>query len=99
MNAVTMLMVGAGLSLSGAGLISIIEGEEFNRCLFEAISAFGTVGLSMGLTPSLSFASQMILIVIMYLGRVGILTLGVSVLMRHREPPKMHYPEGQVMVG
>ena len=53
----------------------------------------------MGLTPGLHAASHLILIALMYLGRVGVLTLGVAVLMRHREPPKLQYPEGNVMVG
>ncbi|MDY3618573.1 TrkH family potassium uptake protein [Agathobaculum sp.] len=99
MNAVTMLVVGVVTSLAGACAISYWEAAPFHQCLFEAISAFGTVGLSMGLTPTLGLASRLVLVLLMYLGRVGILTLGVAVLMRHREPPKMHYPEGQVMVG
>ncbi len=99
MNAVTMLCVGMTLSLVGACAISYWESAPFHQCLFEAVSAFATVGLSMGLTPSLCAASKLLLIVLMYLGRVGVLTLGVAVLMRHRDPPKIRYPEGQVMVG
>lgn len=99
MNAVTMMIVGGTLSLTGACVISYVEGAPFGACLFEAVSAFATVGLSMGLTPTLSAVSRLILILLMYLGRVGVLTLGVAVLMRHREPPKMQYPAGDVMVG
>ncbi|WNX83249.1 potassium transporter TrkG [Agathobaculum sp. NTUH-O15-33] len=99
MNAVTMLIVGFMLSLTGACAISFLEAAPFHQCLFEAVSAFATVGLSMGLTPALGTVSHFILIALMYLGRVGVLTLGVAVLMRRREPPKMHYPEGFVMVG
>lgn len=99
MNAVTMLTVGVMFSLIGACAISFWETAPFRECLFEAVSAFGTVGLSMGLTPTLGTASRVVLMSLMYLGRVGVLTLGVSVLMRHREPPKMTYPEGRVIVG
>jgi len=99
MNAVTMLTVGLVLSLTGACVIAHVEGMPFYQCVFEAFSAFGTVGLSMGLTPQLGNLSHVILIILMYLGRVGVLTLGVAVLMRHRDPPRMHYPEGSVMVG
>lgn len=99
MNAVTMMIVGGTLSLTGACVISYVESAPFGACLFEAVSAFATVGLSMGLTPTLSAVSRLILILLMYLGRVGVLTLGVAVLMRHREPPKMQYPDGDVMVG
>lgn len=99
MNAVTMMIVGGTLSLTGACVISYSEGAPFGMCLFEAVSAFATVGLSMGLTPTLHTLSRLILILLMYLGRVGVLTLGVAVLMRHREPPKMQYPDADVMVG
>ena len=90
MNAVTMMIVGGTLSLTGACVISYVESAPFGACLFEAVSAFATVGLSMGLTPTLNAISRLILI---------LLTLGVAVLMRHREPPKMQYPDGDVMVG
>ena len=99
MNAVTMMIVGGTLSLTGACVISYVESAPFGACLFEAVSAFATVGLSMGLTPTLHTLSHLILILLMYLGRVGVLTLGVAVLMRHREPPKMQYPDADVMVG
>ena len=99
MNAVTMMIVGGALSLTGACVIAVIEGAPLGQCLFEAVSAFATVGVTMGLTPGLHAASHLILIALMYLGRVGVLTLGVAVLMRHREPPKLQYPEGNVMVG
>ena len=99
MNAVTMMIVGGTLSLTGACVISYMESAPFGACLFEAVSAFATVGLSMGLTPTLHTLSHLILILLMYLGRVGVLTLGVAVLMRHREPTKMQYPDADVMVG
>ena len=87
MNAVTLLMAGGVLCLVGACAIAGIEDAPFHQCLFEAVSAFGTVGVSMGLTPTLAAASRVILIVMMYMGRVGVLTLGVAVFMRRREPP------------
>lgn len=99
MNAVTLLMAGGAVSLAGACVIASVEHAPFHQCLFEAISAFGTVGLTMGLTPSLSAVSRVILIVMMYLGRVGVLTLGVAVLMRRREPPQLKYPDADVFVG
>ena len=99
MNAITMLTVGASVSMAGACAISFLEDLPLHQCAFEAVSAFATVGLSMGLTPTLHTSSCLILIVLMYLGRVGVLTLGVAVLMRHREAPKLRYPDGDVMVG
>ncbi|MBO4323064.1 MAG: Trk family potassium uptake protein [Clostridia bacterium] len=60
--------------LSGV-TISIIEGLPILTCLFETSSAIGTVGLSLGITPSLSIASKIILMALMFFGRVGALTL------------------------
>ena len=99
MNAVTLLMAGGVLCLVGACAIAGIEDAPFHQCLFEAVSAFGTVGVSMGLTPTLSAASRVILIVMMYMGRVGVLTLGVAVFMRRREPPRLKYPDADVFIG
>ena len=99
MNAVTLLMAGGVFSLAGACAIAGVEGAPFHQCLFEAVSAFGTVGVTMGLTPTLSAASRLILIVMMYMGRVGVLTLGVAVFMRRREPPKLKYPDADVFIG
>ncbi len=99
MNAVTMLCTGITLSISGACAISCIEGIPFYECMFETSSAFATVGITMGITPELHTASHIILIALMYLGRVGVLTLGVAVLMPRNEVPKLKYPEGQVMIG
>ena len=59
----------------GGFTISILEGLPMLDCLFETASAIGTVGLSLGLTPSLGLASRMILIALMFFGRVGGLTL------------------------
>ncbi len=99
MNAVTMLVVGTVFAFGGSILMSHVEGLPFLSCLYEVASAFGTAGLSTGITPGLSTFSQCLLIVLMYFGRVGVLTLGVGILMRRQSPPKITYPEGQVMVG
>ena len=68
------------LFLAGGCLISWIEGLPLGKCLFETASAVGTVGLSLGLTPSLGGASRMILILLMYFGRVGGLTVVFAAL-------------------
>ena len=68
------------LSIGGAAVISYIEGLPILTSLFEATSAVATVGLSLGVTPTLSAASKWILIVLMYVGRVGGLTLIYAVL-------------------
>ena len=68
------------LSVAGAAVISYIEGLPILTSLFETTSAVATVGLSLGVTPTLHTASKWILIILMYVGRVGGLTLIYAVL-------------------
>lgn len=79
-NAATILMMYIILFLTGGFLISRIESLPLLTCLYETASAIGTVGLTLGITPDLGIASQIILIVLMYIGRVGGLTLIFSAL-------------------
>ena len=79
-NAATILMMYVILFLTGGFLISRIESLPLLTCLYETASAIGTVGLTLGITPNLGIASQIILIVLMYIGRVGGLTLIFSAL-------------------
>lgn len=74
-NAATILFLYLTLFLTGGFLISAMEGLPLSACLFETASAIGTVGLSLGLTPGLGLVSQGILIALMFIGRVGGLTL------------------------
>ena len=74
-SAATLLMMYLFLAMTGALFISVIDGIPFASCLFETASAIGTVGLSLGITPYVGIASRLILIVLMFLGRVGELTL------------------------
>ena len=68
--------------------------------MFEVTSAFGTVGLSTGITPSLHTISKILIMLTMYLGRVGPLTFAISISLRSNEKKvNMVYPEGKVMVG
>ena len=74
-NAATILMMYLTLFLVGGCLISRVEALPLLTCLFETASAVGTVGLTLGITPELGTLSRTILILLMYIGRVGGLTL------------------------
>ena len=74
-NAATILLMYLSLFFFGGLAISIIEGAPMLDCLFETASAVGTVGLTLGITPGLGMISRVILIVLMFFGRVGGLTL------------------------
>jgi trk system potassium uptake protein TrkH len=72
--------------------------SSFLPLLYETTSAFGTVGLSTGLTPQLSVAGKLLIIMTMFIGRVGPLTLTSALAERAGRPP-LHHPEDRVMVG
>ena len=74
-TAATILTMYLTLFFGGSVFISVYENLPISSCLYEAASAVGTVGLSLGITPHLHIPSQMVLIALMYLGRVGGLTL------------------------
>ena len=74
-NAAAIFMMYIVFFFGGAIVISAVEGLPFSTCLFETASAIGTVGLTLGITPGLGVVSQIILMILMFLGRVGGLTL------------------------
>ncbi|WP_456000536.1 TrkH family potassium uptake protein [Phascolarctobacterium succinatutens] len=79
-RASTILTMYITLFLSGGIFISAYENQQMSSCLYETASALGTVGLTLGITPQLHVPSQLILILLMYLGRVGSLTLMYAAL-------------------
>ncbi len=74
-TAATILTMYLALFFGGAVFISVYESLPLSVCLYETASAVGTVGLTLGITPHLRILSQLVLIALMYLGRVGGLTL------------------------
>jgi trk system potassium uptake protein TrkH len=88
-----------------AGLLLVTEGRELLPTLFETTSAFGTVGLSMGeagapvsLVGHFSGVGKVLVIVMMFMGRIGPLTLAVA-LARRREAARVRHPEGKFLIG
>ncbi len=86
------------LIMFATGLLAWVEPHRFVDILFEVTSAFGTVGLSRGLTPDLTELSKWTLIVVMYTGRIGVLTLIGALAMRRKRPNPVTYPEGNVLL-
>ncbi|AFY68687.1 potassium uptake protein, TrkH family [Thalassoporum mexicanum PCC 7367] len=85
------------LSITEADLITK-SGYSFIHILFEAVSAFATVGLSMGITPEVSDLGRLILVGTMYIGRVGVVVL-MAALIAEPEPSLVKYPEETLLVG
>lgn len=79
-------------------IISLAENLPLSDCLFEAASAVGTVGLTLGITSSLGGVSQVVLIVLMYLGRVGGLTL-IYATVSGTKLSGARLPVDKIMVG
>ncbi len=86
------------LSLTGAFTISTVEGLPLSECLFETTSAIATVGLSLGLTPHLGIVSQGILIFLMFIGRVGGLTMIYAALSGSKSSVA-RLPQERITVG
>ena len=97
-TAATILMMYLTLFFAGGIAISVYEGLPLSLCFFESASAVGTVGLTLGLTPGLHLFSQVILIVLMFLGRVGGLTLIYAVLSNKRTM-NAKFPAENMTVG
>lgn len=84
-------------------LLTITEGNSFGegnflKILFEVTSAFGTVGLSTGITPNLSVVGRILICLTIFIGRVGLLTVALAIALKE-EAPSISYPEERVMIG
>jgi len=97
-KAFTITMLAAGLVILVTTLLLIIEDFQFIDALFETVSAFGTVGLSTGITGQLSEISRVLITITMFAGRVGPLTLAVAIGEKQRKGI-YHYPTEKIMVG
>lgn len=97
-GAVAVFMLDIMLTVLGSMSIAKIEQTAFLKALFESASAVGTVGLSMGITPALHTASKYILIILMYTGRVGGLTLVFAAITR-KSTGNRQYPADNIAVG
>lgn len=99
-KAFTVAIVAFLLVFVDAGVISALNPDiSYLDCLYEAMSAFATVGLSANVTPHLEPISKLILIFTMFIGRVGPLSFGLSILMRHKAKGDSIYPEGRMLIG
>ena len=92
---ISLIIVSTGVLI----LVRVEPDKSFLSLLFEVVSGFGTVGLSLGITPFLSSMGKLCIISMMYLGRVGPLTLVMAVGSRVVLPSHVEYPEGKVLIG
>ncbi|EIW17679.1 MULTISPECIES: TrkH family potassium uptake protein [Pelosinus] len=97
-KAFTVFFIAATLVIIVTMMMSISEEFSFLRILFEVVSAFGTVGLSTGITSSLTVHGKLWLIITMFAGRIGPVTFVLALALRSRKGA-IHYPEGKINIG
>jgi trk system potassium uptake protein TrkH len=97
-QAITVVLIAVAAVVVATALLMIITGLDLDKLLFEAVSAFGTVGLSTGITPGLPDAAKVILTLLMFLGRLGPLTLGTALALRNRRI-LYEYPKERPAIG
>ncbi|MFT4189077.1 MAG: potassium transporter TrkG [Aeromicrobium sp.] len=97
-TALTIALIAVMLVTGSTWALMLASGAPFEQSLFEVTSAFGTVGLSTGLTPTLDVGSQLVLIVLMFIGRVGTITAASAFVLRRRAP-RYTLPEEQPIIG
>lgn len=98
LDAMTLTLTVCILFVGGSMVLSLTEGLPFIRAAYEAASALGTVGLSMGATPGLSAVGSVLIILFMYMGRVGILSFSLAFMAR-KSDGKVRYPTTEVLIG
>ena len=97
-EALTVAALSAALVVLSTGLITYHEPFSLDEILFEVVSAFGTVGLSTGITADLSAFHQVLLMALMFVGRLGPITLGSSLALRSRGRDYRN-PETTMIIG
>jgi len=97
-RALAVLIISVGFIAIVVFLLTITEQKDFLELLFEATSAFSTVGFTTGITPELSTAGRVIIMVTMFAGRIGPLALAISLAQRQHHT-MFRYPQGNIRIG
>ncbi len=80
-------------------LLTFVEQKEMSVLLFETVSAFGTVGLSTGITADLSSPGKLLITILMFIGRLGPLTMAFAFMIHVKEKSKIRYAEEKILIG
>ncbi len=100
-RAVSVVVMQILFALLGASVVSAVTPFDLTQVMYEVISAVSTVGLTMGITPSLPAVAQLMIMLLMYLGRVGILTVTYAAMMNLRRDrgADITYPDANLLIG
>ena len=100
-RALTIMLISFAIALTGLFILSISEQAPFIDIVFECVSAFATVGLTAGLTPTLTFVGKIVIIILMYIGRIGPITM-VLIFVRKYNAKKgkdVNYIKEHILIG
>ncbi|MRJ78059.1 TrkH family potassium uptake protein [Aeromicrobium sp. SMF47] len=97
-TAITIALLAVMLVVTTTFIVMVMTDFAFDQVLFECTSAFATVGLSTGITPDLPTDAQCVIIVLMFVGRVGTIAAAGALVLRRRMP-RYHLPEEQPIIG
>ena len=100
-RALTIMLISFAIALTGLFILSISEQADFIDLLFEVFSAFATVGLTAGITPTLTFVGKIVIIILMYIGRIGPITM-VLIFVRKYNAKKgkdVNYIKEHILIG
>lgn len=102
-RALTIVMISVSLVAVVVAILSLTENLPFMSIVFETVSAFATVGTTLGITPYLSVIGKAVIVVVMFIGRLGPITMAVALMVKQsnkeKNKAKIAYPEEKVMVG
>jgi trk system potassium uptake protein len=97
-QALTVALLGVGVVMIGTVALLAMTSFKLDEVLFESVSAFGTVGLSTGITAKIPAAGQLVLVALMFIGRLGPITMASALALRER-PRRYELPEERPVVG
>ena len=99
LDAMTIVTIVVGLAMFGGVFITATSPVGFTDALYESVSALATVGLTAGVTGSLSIPAQLLIIIYMYFGRVGVLTISLGFLIGDKTEDRFRYAHTNLLIG
>ncbi|ONI45537.1 Trk family potassium uptake protein [Candidatus Epulonipiscium fishelsonii] len=99
LRALTVIVIALVIVISTLTALTLTQDATFMEIFFETVSAFGTAGLTLGITGNLNIIGKIIIILLMFIGRVGLFTIGVALVARQGKISQIQYPEEKVLIG
>jgi len=97
-QAITIVLLAVAVVMAATVVLMLMTDLDLDKILFDVVSAFATVGLSTGITPTLPPAAQVVLVLLMFIGRLGPLTLGTAIALKQR-PLLYEFPKERPVIG